>query len=215
MGTKAKRQRAAIREILAAQRKAEEGKPKNAMEAYIASIPDEDQREQFRKGVKHGREAMYRLKSAGCDLTDDVDVFGNIKHVVDQPENEFVDLYYEGPVPSGLPKVPWILNIKTPKVPDISKAMGKTLPCGSWPQFISALVAYGDKEARDDIRWVLEEVHRIKPIEDEELEAARKMVSMARDRYIETTKGSHQTKPLATGSSSVFFPRVSPLRSGI
>jgi len=169
MKKQAKRQRAAIKTILAAQRKAEEGKPKNLLEAFIASIPDEDSREQYREGVKHGREALYRLRSAGYDLTHDSRQFANIKHVVDQPENKFVNLYYEGSVPGDLPKVPWVLTIKTP--PDISSEMrGGTLPCGSWPQFIAALVAFGDKEARDGIRWALE-AQGITPIEESELAA--------------------------------------------
>src|SRR5206468_3329642 len=147
MRKQAKRQRAAMKAILNAQRRAEEGKPKNLLGEFIASIPDEDQREQYQEGVKQGREALYRLRSAGYDLTNDYRVFDNIKHIVDQPENEFVTLYFEGSVPGDLPKVPWILTIKAP--PNVSSEMGGgTCSCGSWPQFIAAVVAYGDKEAR-------------------------------------------------------------------
>ncbi len=122
-----RRRQAAIKSIFEAQRKAEEGKPKNRLEAYISAMPDEEMREQYRDGVKRGREALYRAKSAGFDLGNDMQVFVNIKDAVDDPECEFVDLYYEGPVPADSPKVPWILNIKTPRGPDISKAVGMTL----------------------------------------------------------------------------------------
>ena len=179
-----RRRQAAIKSIFEAQRKAEEGKPKNRLEAYISAMPDEEMREQYRDGVKRGREALYRAKSAGFDLGNDMQVFVNIKDAVDDPECEFVDLYYEGPVPADSPKVPWILNIKTPRGPDISKAVGMTLPCGSWPQFITAVVAYGDKEAREDIRWVLE-AQGITPVEDEELKDARKVLGDFLNYYIE------------------------------
>jgi hypothetical protein len=193
MRKQAKRQRAATKAILNAQRKAAEGKPKTALEEFIASIPDEGQRENYRDGVKRGREALYRVRSAGHELTDDLHAFASIKYAVDQPEIDLVNLYYEGKVPGDLPKAPWILCIKTPRVPDISKATGCTVPCGSWPQFIAAVVAYGDKEARDDIRWVLEEAQGITPMEDEELENSRKMVGRELDQFIKE-RGADRSK---------------------
>jgi hypothetical protein len=80
-----------------------------------------------------------------------------------------VNLYYEGPVPYDLPDQPWLLCIKTARVSDISKVNMLFLPCGTWQQFLTALVAYGDKEARDDIRWAIEEAQGIKAISEGEL----------------------------------------------
>jgi len=161
-----------------AKRRKKAGKYPTPLDVMLANVPEEIA-ESTRRVMKDRRANWYRMKQAGFDFSDDADFLEPIKEATS--ETEFITILFEGVAPGFEKNAPLWIDIKAPSNPD--EAQGAVIRCEKWSQFYTAVVLYGDKEAKDTL-WEMLELQGITPITDRELQGAREMIDLFRQDAI-------------------------------